>query len=347
MARISPARLSRYRNACGGPSRPASAARWAGSPAPGAAWRWVALLAVLLLGISVRSASAQDIWFGPKSQDPELMDLFKPDAPWGMAASHVKAFEMLVNQGRPKQDLIQIFRDLRHRHMDLVVGLEPLSSRGPGGCGYHIEGYGAPGGVDWEVHFIKSLGGEPRYFSLDGPLHAGHFVGQGVDGHFGCKSSIADVAKDIATKVRQIHAVFPNAQIIDIEAAYGMTDADLQTWLDDYAASTGEKLPFMRFDMDWNAPWQARIPAIVQLLRRNGVGVQVIYNGSGNDRTDEQWIADATARFKAFETVIKPPPAAVVIQSWNPRPSHLLPESDPRTLTSLIDRYVAWRQTGH
>ncbi len=338
------ARSLKYQNGCGERSKHPLRGRRAASPVRDRLWRRVLLAAVLLLGMSMQSAIAQEIWFGPNSQYPELTDLFKPGAHWTAAASHVKAFEMVGSLSAPEDALIQIFSNLRSCHMDLVIGLPGLTAGGPGHCGFGVEGNAAPDEVDVVVHRIKALGAEPQHFSLDEPLYFGHdFVRSGD--HFGCRASIVDVARDVATKVKQIHAVFPNADIGDVEPIFALTDAEIEEWLDDYEASTGTKLSFMRFDMDWNSSWRTQIPPIARLLRRKGVAMQVIYNGSGFDQSDQRWMAHAVANFKAFETSITPPPAVVVIQSWDPYPRHLLPESNPLTLTGLVDQYVAWRQS--
>jgi hypothetical protein len=296
----------------------------------------------------LQPAIAQDIWFGPSSRSQEFMDLFKLDAPWRAAASHVRAFEISQTFGfmAPKDDLAQMFGDLQRRHIDLVIGLLALSGTGPNHCGYRVEGYSAPGGVDALVHRIRALGGEPRHFALDEPLYFGHVFSRERD-LFGCHSSIAEIANDVANKVRQIHAVFPTADIGDVEPIFALRDAEIEEWLTDYEAKTGTKLSFMRFDMDWKSPWQARISSISQLLRRKDVAMQVIYNGSGLDQSDEQWIAHAGANFRTFETSVTSPPAAVMIQSWNVHPTHLLPESDSRTLTGFVDQYVEWRRSRH
>jgi hypothetical protein len=91
--------------------------------------------------------------------------------------------------------------------------------------------------------------------------------------------------------------------------------------------------------MDWNSPWRQRVGPVAQLLRRKGVQVQVIYNGSGRDQSDSEWVAHALANAAAFESVLKSD--SVAIQSWNPYPRHVLPDSVPTTLTGLVNQYVS------
>jgi len=349
-------RLSRFRNGYGQRSERRPADNSAAPPQSGQQsgqqsgrlWGCTSLLIVLLLGVTLRPAFAQDIWFGPRWQDPQLMDLFKPGAAWATAASHMKVFEISGDLfvRAPKDQQLQMIAGLQRLHMELSVGVQGLSAHGPGHCGYNTEGYGAEAGVQNLMQRITMVGGSPRYFAFDEPLYFGHDFDRDP-GRVGCRLPIADLVKDVANKVRLMHAAFPNAAIGDGEPVFALSDAEIEQWLDAYEASTGTKLAFMRFDMDWRSPWPARIASIAPLLRRKGVAMQVIYNGSGLDKTDEQWMAHAAANFQAFETRIRPPPSAILIQSWNTSPSHLLPENDPRTLTNLIDQYFAWRQSRH
>jgi hypothetical protein len=122
--------------------------------------------------------------------------------------------------------------------------------------------------------------------------------------------------------------------------------ADLDTWFDAYQAATRERLAFFRLDMAWDRPWQQRMAALTQLLHTKGIPLQVIYNSSGSAQSDEAWLANAVSNFKKYESNGRPPPDTSLIQFWSPHPSHLLPESDDRTGTWLINRYVEWRQTG-
>src|SRR5579863_1761146 len=52
---------------------------------------------ILLSLYAAPPATAQQIWFAPPSGPrgvPDYMALFRPDAPWQQAASHVQAFEI-------------------------------------------------------------------------------------------------------------------------------------------------------------------------------------------------------------------------------------------------------------
>ncbi|HEY3897656.1 MAG TPA: hypothetical protein VGM54_03535 [Chthoniobacter sp.] len=303
---------------------------------------------VFLLGLVLfhQSASAQSIWFAPRAgreRPADYMDLFKPDAPWPQAASHVKVFELSQRMAAAgsETELRQIFSNLRDRHIGLCVGVLPLSA-GPDGCGQGVEGYSAPGQSLHDAKRIQALGADVAAFALDEPLHFGHAF-QGTKQLTPCHSPIDDIARQVALRVQQIRTVYPNAQVGDVEPFPGSDSwlAELEQWFEAYHKATGEKLAFFRLDMAWDRPWRERIPALVELLHREGIPLQVIYNGNGRAATDEEWIAQALSHAAEFESQGRPTPDVVCIQCWTPKPSKLLPETDPKTLTSLINQYVA------
>lgn len=327
------------------------------------------VLGCLLSGLVVTSpAAAQQIWFSPQPRlggGADYMELFRPDAPWQRAASHVQMFEVSGHSilgsppadFMPEADLRQMFSDLQRRHIGLEIGVEPLTApgpRGPTNCAYHVEGYGGPLPLG-VAQRAKALGAEPQFFGTDEPLYFGHVFGS-PDGKHGCHASIAELASDVANVVRQVRTVFPGMRFGDVEPLtfqpgdpWFQNDrwlSDLSNWFDAYQAAVGDRLAFFRIDMWWTKWWQPHLPALAALLARKGIPLQLIYNGDGQDRTDATWIAHAVAHFKEFELGPWPKPAVAVFQYWTPNPTHVLPESNPLTATGLIDRYVQWQQTG-
>jgi hypothetical protein len=314
---------------------------------------------ILVVLCHTTGAAAQAVWFdpwAPPNGPKDYMALFQPNAPWQRAASAVKVFEIpdeLVFSASPG-DLGLIVADLRRRHIDLGVGVAPLLGRGPGKCGYHVEGYGGPGGPHSLALHLTAVGATPRYFGMDEPLYFGHVFDRGRD-NFGCRLSIPEVARDVATSVRQVRSVFPNVRFGDVEPLTfydqdpwfrsGAWFTDLSAWFDAYEAAAGDKLAYFRIDTWWTPHLSEQMPALSRLLNAKGIPLQIIYNGSGQDKTDSAWIASAVSHFKRFESGNWPLPDAVAIQFWTPHPSRILPETDPLTATGLIDQYLDWQQT--
>lgn len=339
----------RYQSALGLPSRFLHPELNNVSPMPPQLRGRALLVLPLLFGISMQSALAQTIWLGPKAPDPEMMNLFKPEAPWHNAARKVQMVGVPVEYVSDS-DVRLMFGDLHRRHIGAVMDMLALSgaeSSDSPHCGYQVEGYSAPGQTVTVARRVKALGGVPAGYSMDEPLFYGHYYSR----RNACRSSIVDIARDVATKIRQVRELFPDVEISDAEPLMGLPDAtwqqDLAQWLDAFQAETGTKLSYIWLDLDWHARWQARLPTLVALLRQKGVGLGVIYNGDSETPSDEAWIASAVMHFKAFEAALGHSPDAVTIESWTRHPTHVLPESDPRTLTGLVNRYVAWKVTKH
>lgn len=302
-------------------------------------------LLFLSLVAFIQPARSQSIWFSPRSgleRVPDFMELFHEKAPWEEAASHVAVFEISqwMSAAAPEAELRQIFDDLRRRQIDLSVGLLPLSP-GPDGCGIGVEGYSAPGQSLSDATRLQKLGADIAYFVLDEPLFYGHEF-KGNPKQRACQSSIPDIAKEVAVRISQVRTVYPNVPIGDVEPFPVSKDwnGKLEQWFDAFQAAIGERLAFFRLDMQWKGPWREQLPELVEILHRRGIPLQVIYNGTGNAASDEEWIQGALAHAKEFEEGAGVTPEGVAIQCWTPRPSRLLPESDPKTLTSLINQYA-------
>ncbi len=304
------------------------------------------MLACLL---HVRPSYGQEIWFSPRSGRGYAEDfyrLFDSGAPWQKAASQVKAFELSIQleTGASDEQLKKVIDGLRERHIALALDMLPLTGRGervaPNGCGFHVEGYAAALQSLAVAKRFKALGGDVVYFDMDEPLFYGHFF----NGTNACHSSVDELIADVADKVKQVRGQFPEVQIGEAEPIMAVTEfglADLEKWLDAFQAATGKPLSFLRLDMDWNAQWQPQVIAVAKLLKRKGVQLQVIYNGLDRDRSDEEWTSHAVANANAFEAAVKP--EVVVIQSWATYPKRVLPETDPRTMTGLINKYLSMR----
>jgi hypothetical protein len=319
----------------------------------------LALAAAWLL-LLIEPASAQSIWFAPQprlGQNSDYMDLFQPNAPWQQVASSVNVFavggQFVVTA--PDDVLRQIFDNVKRRRFVLHIGILPLTPPdglyGPGGCGFHVEGYGG-GPMPGFAQRLKALGAQPKFFGMDEPLYHGHVF---RDGSRGCHSSIIDIARDVAGKFKAARQVFPGVRFGDVEPlTFRPGDPwfsddrwlhDLSEWFDAYEAATGDKLAYFRLDLWWTMQWQPHMQALADLLKRKGIPLQVIYNASGKQPTDAAWSDSAAAHFKEFETGPWPKPDAAVFNYWTQPPIRVLPETDPTTVTGLVGRYLKWRQS--
>jgi hypothetical protein len=266
------------------------------------------------------------------------MRFFEPNAGWSQVAPHIKVvgLSIAVLTRTSEAELMRIFGDLQERNVAISLDMLPLPG-GPNTCGHQVEGYSAPGQTITIAKHVKYLGAMPESYSMDEPLYFGHFYSR----QNACHSELPTLIQQVAQRVKEVRSVFPNVRIGETEPIMAVTQgglAELEQWLDLYEQATGEPLSFMTLDMDWDAQWRPRISAVVDLLRSKRVAVQIIYNGSGRATSDEEWTDQAVGRFLAFEAIRKPDVATFT--SWNPHPTHLLPESDSRTLTGLVYRYI-------
>jgi hypothetical protein len=65
-----------------------------------------------------------------------------------------------------------------------------------------------------------------------------------------------------------------------------------------------------------------------------------------NDRTDKEWIDSAKSHIELFEQEYRLRPQQAIIQSWTPRPTHALPDTDPESLTGLALYYARRSHSG-
>ena len=241
-----------------------------------------------------RPVSATDIWFGAARQfvshlgSPDgvsdFMELFEPGAPWQNAAGDVRVFatsSQWLTHG-PDDDLRRMFVELKRRH--IVLSVAGLMLGGIAGCGRGVEGYEGPDYMARIAARVQRLGGSLDYVEMDEPLWFGH----DYQGPQACRSSVEQVAQDVARKVHDIQRVFPAVQVGDAEPVAGM-DApgwidELLTWAAAYRAAVGQPLAFVHADVQWIAPWQEQLALLATTAKRLVAGAPVDIGQSGEQK---------------------------------------------------------------
>ncbi len=313
--------------------------------------RAIAFAAVLILvGLSGGATQAQglpQIWLAPRDDLPRptarfvsqtgFAELFRPGAPWQRALRHVQVFELnqFYVMHAPDATVQALFGFLRAHHVAMATAIGPLY--GDGGCGFHVEGYSARGGVKALARRIAALGGTLDYANMDEPLFYGHYFG----GRNACRASVPDIVRMAADAARQISAIFPGAWIGDTEPIARIEPAVLNQWLGGFRAAYGRPLAFYQLDVQWNTDWASRTLQQARTVQRAGVPLGVIYNGDPRARSSREWVQSAVANFRTVEQLLGGAPQQAIFTSWTQFPRRTLPESDPATLTSLVLRYVA------
>lgn len=314
---------------------------------------FVTRLSTLLFATSVFLPAQQAVWFTPlpAALHPDgyfgatdYMSLFSPTAPWQQAASHVQVLKLYGVSNFSDTDLTTLLTNLKQRNIALALEWPVLTSST---CGIGIEGFGAPGGLLAVAQRIQSLGGTLTYLAMLQPFQWGSLY----PGTSACQWTAQQVATNALAEVNQAKTVFPNLLVGDIMAVPAFQSAG-STWAQQYAAwfdtwrtFTGAPMAFFHVDVDWTTPnWQAAVATIRPLVEQRGIPFGMVYNGFLTDESDTAWMTAAENHLVDYEmTSGYAPPEQVNFQSWNPNPTHVLPETDPTAFTYLIDRYFRSR----
>jgi hypothetical protein len=277
----------------------------------------------------------------PDSRPSDYMDMFRPEAPWSRAAANVSVLKLstrFVLTGTDN-DLSAVFRDIRRRNIALAVELGVLS--GDMSCGMGVEGFAYPTTATTVAQRIRRLGGDLKYVALDEQLYFGHQY----DGPRSCKWPIDQVAHVVAGHMKEMRTFFPGLQVGDIEpigSAHPNERVDeIIQWTAAYRAAMGEPLAFMHADVQWHQPWEEELHLLAQSLRSAHIKFGIIYNGDGSDTTGEAWTGHAEERLATIEADPALVPDQAILQTWMLQPEHMLPETQPGTMTYLVDRYLA------
>ena len=305
-------------------------------------------LALLLLPVR---AHAAEIWLSGLApnmyakkhggETTDYVNLFQPGASWSRAASAVRVFKIYAQFAATASDaeLTTAFADLRRRHIALALEAGLLTAGE--NCGTQVEGYGGPSTAGRFAERIRRAGGEVQYLAMDEPL----WFGYQYSGPRACHRPMNEVARDVAANIAAFRRVFPAAQVGDIEplgrlAPAGWVDTLMQ-WARAYREASGEPLAFLDVDVVWAGPWQDQMPSLATRLHAAGIKFGVIYDGDPDDQTGLAWTRHAEERFVAVETGLGLMVDQAVLQTWHAQPAHMLPETEPGTMTWLVNRYLA------
>lgn len=294
------------------------------------------VLVPVLLGLP-GEAVAQEIWL---TKLDDVVAVFSVPAGSVSALGGVNVFKVPTQYvlAAPEAELQAVLDGIRHNHLKLAVeGLMLEGQRAE--CGHGVEGYSAPGTMRKVAERIQHLGGTLDAVAMDEPL----WFGSHYHGKQNCLDPVAVVAQQLVGSVRDILAVFPQARIGDIEPVVDVADTQwsalLASWPALYQAGVGRKLDFMHADIVWDQRWQASLTQTDKAMHEANVPFGIIYTGDGDAPTAADWTASAEMHFGIIEDELGVVPQQVIFQSWEPQVAHLLPESEPGSLLSLLDRY--------
>ena len=305
-------------------------------------------------------SSDRQIWIGGispfmqrhrKIDNPsDWMAMFEPKAPWPVSSSHMAYFKMPSQaiEGSTDEEMHTIIDGLRRRHIGLAIEMG-LLLEGPNGCGHGFEGMGAVHEPDNVIKRMKALGGTIDAVAMDEPVIFGRLKLKGErDSTPGCQYPVATMVDQVAPKIEQLRAAFPDIRVGDIEAigggasgARGMEDIlAFETQL--HQRTHGFAPAFVHADMQWNDV--GVIPQADRLSRRMhalGIRVGVICNGGGPTIKDSNaWVNNAVQRCSTLAVDPNFAPDDLLAQTWELLPTKMLPENAPGTMTGEAKRLL-------
>lgn len=298
-----------------------------------------------------RPADQDDVilWFAPHPHrpdsprgelgSPDFIKLFEEGAAWSRAASRVDVLELYggwVAREATTAELRKIFSFTEEHGIEVAFGAGPLPPSSY--CGEHPpEGFAGVKEGRVIVQRIKEAGGSLDYWIMDEPLGFAHLK----RGPEGCGWSVERVAEEAQPYISFIRSEFPDIVIGTTEPLWeGAPLQSYKDWIKAYERVTGEPLAFFNLDVQWSrSSWPQDARELEQYADSQGIDFSIIYFGDPEDTSDEQWLDKAESRMVTFESLAGGTPERVVIQSWHVHPNRFLPETEPHTLTNLINRY--------
>ena len=283
---------------------------------------------------------------------PDFMQLFEEtpwsseSAPWQRSLKRIgvlKLYTQFILQG-PEASLRKIFDFLKRHHIALAVEIGAVLTRSD--CGFGIEGTVDLATVNQMASRIESLGGELAFVAMDEPMFFEHYnTSLGTAPAVSCQFSIPDLARNVAQTYDAVRKYFPGVMMGDVEPFFQIPSAnfalEFAQFADAYKLATGQALAFVHDDSALeSAESQKRIPALQGVLSLRGIPYGLIRNGNGLKSTsDAAWVTSALLRIATYNSLRLPQPAQNVFQTWDPYPTHVLPETSPTTMTFLVKTF--------
>ncbi len=269
---------------------------------------------------------------------PDYMGLFAQDADWRRAASGLSVFEISAQSvlGGSDDMLRTIFGAMRQRHVAMAVEMGAVLRTAECGGG---EGYAPPDLIDRVAGRLRRMGLSLDYWAMDEPVWFAH---EKTWGQNACAYPIDEVGRRVARNVAEMRRYFPAIRVGQIDAVTGERVAPRQL-VADYAAfaqsfrqQTGQPLAFWHADVAWLHGGQPVMPLLGRSMRALGLRFGAIVGGTPQDATNQQWVADALRHLGGLMADPATRPDDVVVQSWQPLPDRMLPETMPGTITNLL-----------
>jgi hypothetical protein len=308
------------------------------------------ILLSLLASWGTCAAATPQVWLSPAFSHGERdgsvdnFDLFKDSSPWPEARQRVNVFKIATHtlNRSPDDDIRNMLHFLEAHHIALALEYGMLTPNDA--CGKGIEGFSPENMPAHVSNRVKSLGGRISYVAMDEPLNFGHYFDRKSNA---CHWSIDDIARNAAANVKQFREAFPEVEIGDIEPVNNWHNndwaEDVRRWIEAYRRETGRPLDFFHDDMIWHEPVAGRTRLLTAVLDSYGIRFGVIFNSRAEIGSDQDWLSSVKRNIDEYRGSSLKAPDQIIIQSWRPYPTHVLPESSELSLTHLVNYYFNGR----
>ena len=276
-----------------------------------------------------------------------FMEFFKPNAPWQRSASGVTYFDLSTQFiiSSTEEQLTTVFDDLKRRN--IAVGIQMGASQREPGCGAG-EGYMPAAIVDIVGKRLTKHGYKLAYMQMDEPIWFAHEVSWGMEnGQTPCHYPLPKLVEQVSLTVHHMRQYFPDLKVGDIEviADYADRKMDIRAVVDDYVQfsrlferATGTRLAFFHADIAWRTNWRPTFLLAAKSFRAEGIRFGAVIGGRPIDQTDIAFEQFGLAQLQAFQSNPATRLDDVLIESWQPRPSRFLPETEPGTSAHILLR---------
>jgi hypothetical protein len=277
-------------------------------------------------------AATVPVWFAPFPTQTVMSSITHGTATFQSLMANVPVFDMPEGMlTLPDSVLKPFFAYLSAHNIQLAIEGMPLVATA-GSPGFGLESLsGNAGDLTNLLGKIKSDGGKLGYVAWDEPWYYGDYS-TGID-------NLSQLASQVAKAASQVKALFPTAQIGDIEPIGGdpTEQAQLQAWFAAYQQASGSQFSFFQEDIgSWLSGWENSAAGISQAAHADGMQVGAIVDGSWNATTSQQWATQAVSLAAEISSNPLLRPDYFIVQSWQSVTDDTMDPTISGTLASVL-----------